>query len=151
LEVIMNTYTPQGQYPSAQTPPGQPMYAGQPPAVVAGRPDFWRRLLAVNIFAASLGASIAITGGGIHYRSGGSGLQTLFFILYEALLLTYWNGQTIGKKAMGIRVVVRGGQPVPIGMAFARAGMKIVSGRRLGWYQWPPVALVRMGISSPTG
>ena len=73
-----------------------------------------------NIFAATLGAGFAITGGGFHIRSGGSGLQTLFFIIYEALLITYWNGQTIGKKAMGIRVVASGGQPVSIGMAFVR-------------------------------
>lgn len=149
----MGTYTPQGQYPSAQTPPGQPISNGQSPAIATGYAGFWRRLLAIildgivvsipaNIFAASLGASLAITGGGIHYRSGGSGLQTLFFIAYEALLITYWNGQTIGKKAMGIRVVARGGQPVSIGMAFARSAMKIVSGAALLlgylWMLWDP-------------
>ena len=33
---IMNTYSPQGQYPSAQMPPSQPLYNGQSPAVAAG-------------------------------------------------------------------------------------------------------------------
>ena len=135
------------------TPPGQPPYAGPAPAIATGYASFWQRLLALildgiivsipaNIFAASLGASIAITGGGFHYRSGGSGLQTLFFILYEALLITYWNGQTIGKKAVGIRVVARGGQPVPLGMAFVRCLMKVVSGMVLClgylWMLWDP-------------
>jgi uncharacterized RDD family membrane protein YckC len=116
--------------------------------------NFWRRLLAVvldgivvsipaNIFAAALGSGLIVTGGGgIHYRSGGSGLHMLFFILYEALLIAYWNGQTIGKKAMGIRVVSAGGAPVPVGMAFVRSVMKIVSGMvlMLGylWMLWDP-------------
>jgi uncharacterized RDD family membrane protein YckC len=139
----MNTYTSQGQ----------PMYSGQQFAVPTMYAGFWRRLLAVildgiivsipaNIFAAALGASFAITGGGIHYRSGGSGLQTVLFIVYEALLIAYWNGQTIGKKAVGIRVVARGGQPVSIGMAFVRCLMKIVSGAVLClgylWMLWDP-------------
>lgn len=113
---------------------------------------FWRRFLAVildgivvsipaNTFAASLGSGLIVTGGGFHFRSG-SGLQTLFFIVYEALLIAYWNGQTIGKKAMGICVVSAGGAPVPVGMAFVRSVMKIVSGMALMlgylWMLWDP-------------
>ncbi len=143
----MNAYPPQGPYPSAQPP------RRQPSALATGYADFGRRFLAVvldgiivsipaNIFAASFGVSLAITGGGFHYRSGGSGLQTLFFVIYEALLIAFWNGQTIGKKAMGIRVVARGGQPVSVGMAFVRSLMKIVSGAvlLLGylWMLWDP-------------
>jgi uncharacterized RDD family membrane protein YckC len=150
---IMNTSTTQGPYPSAGTPPSRPPSMGPAPAVATGYASFCQRLLALildgiivsipaNIFAASLGASIAITGGGFHYRSGGSGLQTLFFIFYEALLIAYWNGQTIGKKAVGIRVVARGGQPVPLGMAFVRCLMKVVSGMVLClgylWMLWDP-------------
>lgn len=142
----MSAYVPQEQYPPGQSAPGM-----RPAA--AGYASFWRRLLAVildgiivsipaNIFAATLGASIAITGGGVHYRSGGSGLQTIFFIAYEALLIAYWNGQTIGKKAAGVRVVARGGAPVSVGMAFARSAMKIVSGAALLlgylWMLWDP-------------
>ena len=138
----MNAYTPQSQYPPAQTP-----------VVATGYASFSRRLLAVvldsivvsiaaNIFAASFGASLVITSGGFHYRSGGSGLQTLFFILYETLLIAFWNGQTIGKKAVGIRVVSRGGQPVSVGRAFVRSLMKIISGAvlLLGylWMLWDP-------------
>jgi uncharacterized RDD family membrane protein YckC len=139
-----------------QTPPSA---AVGPPAPGASRTagtcaTFSRRLLALildsivvslpaNIFAASLGSGLIVTGGGgIHYHSGGSGLQTIFFILYEALLIAYWNGQTIGKKAVGIRVVSAGGGPVPVGMAFVRALMKIISGAALClgylWMLWDP-------------
>ncbi|MHB8648154.1 MAG: RDD family protein [Thermomicrobiales bacterium] len=63
-------------------------------------------------------------------------------IIYEALLIAYWNGQAIGKEAMGIRVDARGGQPVSVGMAFARSAMKLVSGAvlLLGylWMLWDP-------------
>lgn len=137
---------------STYVPPQQPIPA-MPGSVATVYAGFWRRFLAVildgiivsipaNIFAASLGASFAITGGGFHYRSGGSGLQTIFFIMYEALLIAYWNGQTIGKKAMGIRVVSTGGGPVSVGSAFVRSLMKLVSGAvlLLGylWMLWDP-------------
>ena len=138
----MNTYVP--PQPSGSVIPG---------SATGAYASFWRRFLAVvldgiivsipaNIFAAILGSGLIVTGGGgVHFRSG-SGLHTIFFIVYEALLIAYWNGQTIGKKAMGIRVVSAGGAPVPVGMAFARAVMKIVSGMvlLLGylWMLWDP-------------
>jgi uncharacterized RDD family membrane protein YckC len=139
----MNTYVPP-----------QPPAPGVAGSAIGAYASFWRRLLAVvldcivvsipaNIFAAALGSGLIVTGGGgIHYGSGGSGLQTLFFIIYEALLIAFWNGQTIGKKAMGIRVVSAGSAPVSVGMAFVRSVMKIVSGLvlMLGylWMLWDP-------------
>jgi uncharacterized RDD family membrane protein YckC len=139
----MNTYiSPQ---PSGPAVPGFATFAYA---------TFWRRLLAVildgivvsipaNIFAAALGTGLIVNGGGgVHFRSGGSGLQSVLFIIYEALLIAYWNGQTIGKKAMGIRVVSAGGAPVPVGMAFVRSLMKLVSGVALMlgylWMLWDP-------------
>jgi len=137
---------------NAYAPPQQPASAA-PGQVAAAYAGFWRRFLAVildgiivsipaNIFAASLRANFVFNGSGFHYRSGGSGMQTAFFIIYEALLIAYWNGQTIGKKAMGIRVVSTGGAPVSVGMAFARSVMKLVSGMvlLLGylWMLWDP-------------
>ena len=69
-------------------------------------------------------------------------MQTILSIVYEGLLIAFWNGQTIGKLAMGIRVVSVGGQPVSVGMSFARAAMKIISGLvlLLGylWMLWDP-------------
>lgn len=39
-----------------------------------------------------------------------------YFVLFEGL----WNGQTIGKKAMGLRVRMVDGTPITLGAAFAR-------------------------------
>lgn len=140
---------PQSPSPAGIGPPFQ-----QTATTAGAYATFGRRLLALildsivvsipaNIFAAVLGSGVIVTGGGgIHYHSGGSGLQTIFFVLYEALLIAYCNGQTVGKRAMGIRVVARGGQPVSVGMAFVRALMKIVSGMALClgylWMLWDP-------------
>jgi len=49
------------------------------------------------------------------------------WVLYEGLLLRR-NGQTLGKKAMRIRVVSAGGGPVSDGQAFGRAAMRQVLG-----------------------
>ena len=40
--------------------------------------------------------------------------------LYGGVLETYWNGQTIGKKLMGIRVISTDGQPINGGQAMLR-------------------------------
>ncbi len=132
----------------APTQQSVPSRAGPVTAAYAG---FWRRFLAVildsiivsipaNIFAAALGLNI-VTNGGVQVDRS-SGLEMIFFIVYEALLIAYWNGQTIGKKVLGIRVVSAGGAPVPVGMAFARSAMKLISGAvlLLGylWMLWDP-------------
>ena len=120
-------------------PLGMPV-GGAAPTTMAYA-GFGRRLLAVildeiilSIPVVGLGFALAFGG------SGGSGSNILLGIIYEALLIALWNGQTIGKLAMGIRVVTADGTPVPVGMAFARAGMKLVSGAALGlgylWMLW---------------
>ncbi len=45
---------------------------------------------------------------------------------YGGLLETFWNGQTIGKKAMGIRVVTVDGQPISGLQAVARNVLRVV-------------------------
>lgn len=42
--------------------------------------------------------------------------------LYMTVLLSWWNGQTVGKRAMGIRVVRLDGEPITWWVAFERAG-----------------------------
>jgi uncharacterized RDD family membrane protein YckC len=42
--------------------------------------------------------------------------------LYMTVILSWWNGQTVGKKMMGIRVVRLDGGPVTWWVAFERAG-----------------------------
>lgn len=43
-------------------------------------------------------------------------------ILYSTILLSWWNGQTVGKRLMGIRVVRLDGEPITWWIAFERAG-----------------------------
>lgn len=49
--------------------------------------------------------------------------------LYYWLLHSYWNGQTVGKKAFGMRVVDATGVPVSVGQAALRQLVEVV----LGW------------------
>jgi len=123
-------------------PLGMPR-GGSAPTSTMAYAGFGKRLLAVILDGIIL--SLPAVGLGFAFSfgsSGGSGPNILLAIVYEALLIALWNGQTIGKLAMGIRVVTADGQPVPVGMAFARAGMKIVSGAALGlgylWMLWDP-------------
>ncbi len=121
-------------------PLGMPLGGAAPTSTMAYA-GFGRRLLAVILDGIILSIPAVGLGFALSFgRSGGSGSNILLTILYEALLIALWNGQTIGKLAMGIRVVTADGAPVPVGMAFARAGMKIVSGAALGlgylWMLW---------------
>jgi uncharacterized RDD family membrane protein YckC len=54
-------------------------------------------------------------------------VQLVAWILYEGLMLRR-NGQTVGKKAMRIRVVSAEGAPLSQGQAFGRAAMRQVLG-----------------------
>ncbi|MDH5588534.1 MAG: RDD family protein [Gemmatimonadota bacterium] len=45
-----------------------------------------------------------------------------WFVLYLTVLLSWWNGQTVGKRLMGIRVVRLDGEPINWWVAFERAG-----------------------------
>ncbi len=87
---------------------------------------FFKRGVAVLIDAIILG---------VLYKTIGN-VGGLAWIIYEVCLLALWNGQTIGKKAMGLKVV-----PQPKwGTALVRTLMKIVSGIPLGlgffWMLW---------------
>jgi uncharacterized RDD family membrane protein YckC len=68
---------------------------------------FWRRFFAVLID---------------HLFSLG-----IFIVLYETILVSQWNGYTIGKKIMGIRVVSVNGKQIGLIEAFVRSISKILS------------------------
>jgi uncharacterized RDD family membrane protein YckC len=115
--------------------------AGIGPAAGMAYAGFGRRLLAVILD----GIILSIPAAGLAFAfgigsMGGSVARIALVILYDALLLALWNGQTIGKMAMGIRVITAGGAPIPVGMAFARAAMKVVAIVPLGlgflWMFW---------------
>ncbi|MBI2325467.1 MAG: RDD family protein [Chloroflexi bacterium] len=57
-----------------------------------------------------------------------SGLTTLIGIAYVVGLWTYWGGQTVGKKAMGIKIVKADGTPFGLVPAIIRYVGYIVSG-----------------------
>ncbi|HEY5038127.1 MAG TPA: RDD family protein [bacterium] len=51
----------------------------------------------------------------------------LISIVYETVLLSQWNGQTIGKKVLGIRVTTTSGGSLDWMKAFIRSISKILS------------------------
>lgn len=55
-----------------------------------------------------------------------------FPILYEGLMLSYKNGQTVGKMALTMRVVQADGSPITRGQAWGRPVMKLVLGCTMG-------------------
>jgi len=57
-----------------------------------------------------------------HSRSVG-----ILWLVYETVLVSQWDGYTIGKKAMGIHIVSVSGGPVTPVKAFVRALGKILS------------------------
>lgn len=57
-----------------------------------------------------------------------SGLTTLIGIAYVVGLWTYWGGQTVGKKAMGIKVVKTDGSAFGLVPAIIRYVGYIISG-----------------------
>lgn len=150
----------QGAVPPYGAPAGMPEpYGGAYGGYAAATPayaGFWIRFLAsfidglivgipVQILASLLGLGATTAADGSVSSSlggGGSLLSTVVSVLYGALFLAYWNGQTPGKKICRLRVLMEDGGPVAIGPAFVRALVAIVSGIALGigylWMIWDP-------------
>ena len=99
--------------------------------------DFWTRFGALLIDALILLIPSFLLGFGFRF---GGGLVVNF--LYHWLLIAYWDGQTIGKRALNIVIRRPDGSPVDPGVAAARAGMRLVSGLAFGlgflWAAWDP-------------
>jgi uncharacterized RDD family membrane protein YckC len=58
------------------------------------------------------------------------------WVAYETLLLSQWNGQTIGKKVVGIRVVTASGAPPDWLHAMIRSLSRVLSSILLLGYLW---------------
>lgn len=57
------------------------------------------------------------------------GIPLMFVnLIYEGLMLSSKNGQTLGKMAVKVRVVRADGSPISSGQAWGRAGMRLVLG-----------------------
>ena len=86
---------------------------------------FWRRTGAYIIDAIGLIVLAQIlttlTGGGPGYMDGGpNGLSFVIDTAYFIGLWTYWNGQTLGMKALGIKVVKTDGSQLTLSTSIIR-------------------------------
>ncbi len=102
--------TPEGAPPmlSPEAASGHVTYAG-----------FWVRLLAVFIDVLIVGIPCGI----MNLDNAAVGV----LLLYQAILIGVWNGQTLGKRAMGIKVISTNGCHPTLGQGFGRALSKILS------------------------
>ena len=88
--------------------------------------SFFERFIAIFIDGLVLGV-------GFHFlRLGG----LFLFVLYETILLSQWNGQTIGKKVMGLKVVTTSGKKPDWVKALIRSLSRALSGILLLGYLW---------------
>lgn len=147
----------QGQ-PGGQGQPGAPAQAGyagppatanQPESAVGPRAGFGKRLLAIildgvllavvnTIVGAILGAALGDSGAAL-----GTALSILIAIAYFGILEGGERGQTLGKRALGIRVIdFNAGGPIGIGRAVIRYLARILSSIPLllgyFWMLWDP-------------
>lgn len=109
---------------------------GRPTRAALVIADFWTRAGGLVIDWLVVGiASFAFNAN----RGAWFGSLILGF-LYHWLLVAYWNGQTLGKRALNIRVARPDGSAVDPSTAATRSAMRIVSGLPLGlgfvWAAW---------------
>ncbi|MGI8885877.1 MAG: RDD family protein [Gaiellaceae bacterium] len=117
---------PQGA--PSQTPPAPPAetWAAQGPS--RPRASFGRRLVAYLIDTILLGI-VYVVFAAIFDETVGSGLSLLIGIAYFGYLEGGASGQTLGKKALGIRVIdFSSGGPIGYGRGVVRYLGRIVSG-----------------------
>ena len=113
--------------PSAAPPPPAPEPQAWQQGPSGPRASFGRRLVALIVDGILVGVveviAIAIFG-----RGAGYGIATLFGLLYVALLEGGPKGQTLGKMALGIRVIdFNAGGPIGYARGFLRYIGKIIS------------------------
>jgi uncharacterized RDD family membrane protein YckC len=121
-------------YPSAP-PISEPYGATQGPGALAGRGKRFLAALIDGIITGAIGYIIAapIVGAGamtsnnhLGARFGANGITAVIAIIYFGLQHGKW-GQSIGKRALGIRVVrAADNGPIGYGAAFGRVGFTYV-------------------------
>ena len=124
-----------GQTASAEAPPGQQQH--QPPVAQhtgsgpsGPRAGFWQRFAAALIDGLVLLVPSILIVVLLGEGRGAQALSTLIAIAYYVALEGGPTGQTLGKKALGIRVYDfrGGGGPIGYGRALVRVLVKYVSG-----------------------
>lgn len=69
---------------------------------------------------ASLLAAILFALAGLDAQTGVEAAILLWFVVYPPLMIAFADGQTHGKRAMGIRAQRAAGEPIGLGRAIAR-------------------------------
>ena len=110
---------------AAGVPHGAPVGQAAPlsPEAAAGYlyyAGFWIRVCAAFI-------DVLIVGLVGRLFFGAEPATGILLILYQGILVGTWNGQTIGKRACGIKIISADGRPCALGQAFGRALAKILS------------------------
>ncbi|UPV74350.1 RDD family protein [Halorussus limi] len=77
-------------------------------------------LLFVQVMVVAVGLAALVRPESEAAVEGYVGIAFLTLPLYGGLLEGFWNGQTIGKRVAGIRVVNRTGEAASVGQAFVR-------------------------------
>jgi uncharacterized RDD family membrane protein YckC len=116
------------QQPTAAEPPPPPQPAWAPSGPSGPRASFGRRLVAYLIDSV-----IYLVVYGVFYAIGGEALGTIVGLLFGLAYFTFFEGgprgQTLGKMALGIRVVdFSTGGPIGYGRGIVRYLGRIVSG-----------------------
>jgi uncharacterized RDD family membrane protein YckC len=107
-------------------------------------------LLLVTLLVASLLPSSLVDDAFL--GAAGKVLLVVVFIAYPTVIETYTNGRSIGKRAMGLRVVREDGGPIRVRHAFTRALVGVAvewPGLLLPFFTWV-ISMTTM-ISSPHG
>lgn len=163
-------------YGGGQVPPGAPAYGGlpsytgeagygyvDPAAGLAGRGARFGAGILDLIILGVVGQLISLPFGSIvttttnsdgsrsvNFSGGGAFaylLELVIYLGYFTLLHSKWEGQTVGKKALGIRLVREADRgPVSVGQALGRAAVMnfawllcFIGGLiNLGWILWDP-------------
>jgi uncharacterized RDD family membrane protein YckC len=124
---------PGQQSTGSSAPPEQPQYAPPPAQQASGpsgpRAGFWRRFAALIVDSIIVGIVEGILLAILNDAAGAAyGLSTLISWGYYTYFEGGPRGQTVGKMALGIRVIsLDSGGPIGYGRAFVRQLVKIVS------------------------
>lgn len=140
LKSAMAQAVPPMQSPWSATSASQWVPASQ--AAGASYAGFWRRLLAYAIDLLLLGLVFAVIGLVIGVAAPGTDFERLEPAFNLLGMLVFWvycanmesgpTQATIGKRAMGLRVVGEHSQPISFGRASGRFFGKVLSGLFLG-------------------
>ena len=100
-----------------------------PMAAVTEKAGWWTRFFAILIDSIGLGIITGIISGILYHGdpTAGSGLQTLLGVVYFCYFWSsYGGGQTLGMRALNIRVVKTDGSQLDIVGAFSRQAICVV-------------------------